>query len=251
MEGVTGPAAAKAIELLNLNAPGRVLDVGTGTGVAARAAASAFGPGTVIAGADPSLPMVARARTEGGGPAYVAATSIDLPFRDETFDAVLLCFVIAHFHDHRTALFDVMRVLKTGGRLAVATWATGEDADAFKEAWREVVAEFAEDDILADAQKQVVPWEERFSDPDTLKDALHEAGLRDIWVERMEYRVETTREDYLTGRETSAMGRFLRDMLGEEFWPSFQRRVREVFAERFPERFNDFHQTLVAVGHKG
>ena len=56
---------------------------------------------------------------------------------------------------------------------------------------------------------------------------------------------------YVTGRETSASGRFLRDMLGEEFWPSFQRRVRAVFAERFPERFNDFHQVLVAVGHKG
>ena len=200
---------------------------------------------------DPSVEMLERATGKGGGPRYAAATPIDLPFRDATFDAVLMTFVIAHLTDPKTALFDVMRVLKPDGRLAVTTWAASEDSDAFKDAWREVVSEFAEDEILADAQRRAVPWEERFSDPNALKDALHEAGLRDIWIERTEYRVETTPEEYVTGRETSASGRFLRDMLGEEFWPNFQRRVGDVFAERFPERFHDFHQVLVAVGHKG
>ena len=100
------------------------------------------------------------------------------------------------------------------------------------------------------AQARAVPWEERFADQAKLKETLHEAGLRDIWIERMDYRVEQSAEDYLSGRETSAAGRFLRDMLGEEFWEAFRTRLRTVFAERFPASFNDFHQVLVAVGHK-
>jgi ubiquinone/menaquinone biosynthesis C-methylase UbiE len=249
MEAVTQPPAAKAVELLQLHANATVLDVGTGTGVAAREAAKVATEGRVV-GVDPSVAMLAEAIGKGTGPRYAASTPIDLPFRDSAFDAILMTFVIAHFTEPKTALFDVMRVLRTDGRLAVATWAASEDTDAFKEAWRDVATEFAEDEVLADAQKQAVPWEERFADLNTLKETLHDAGLRDIWVERMDYRVETTREDYITGRETSAAGRFLRDMLGAEFWPIFQRRVREVFDERFPERFNDFHQILIAVGHK-
>ena len=203
-----------------------------------------------MVGVDPSLPMVHVAARAGGGPVYASATSIDLPFRDGTFDAVLVCFVMAHFSDYRTALAETLRVLRSGGRMAVTTWASSEDVDEFKRAWREVAEGFAEREMLADAQARAVPWEQRFADQAKLKESLHEAGLRDIWIERMDYRVEQSAEDYLSGRETSAAGRFLRDMLGEEFWEAFRTRLRTVFAERFPARFNDFHQVLLAVGHK-
>lgn len=250
MEAVTEPAARKAVELLGAPTRARVLDVGTGTGVAARAAATALGNGSVVVGADPSRAMIAQATERAGGPRYVVATSIDLPFRDAAFDALLLCFAIAHFTDYRTALSELVRVVRPAGRVAVATWAASEDLDDFKRAWRDVAEEFAEREILADAQARAVPWEERFADPERLKKALHDAGVRDIWIERMDYCVDATREEYLTGRETSAAGRFLQDMLGEELWPRFRTRVRDVFAERSPERFSDFHQVLVAVGHR-
>jgi ubiquinone/menaquinone biosynthesis C-methylase UbiE len=250
MEPVTRPADAKAVELLQLPAGAKVLDLGTGTGVAAREAAGATAGGRLVVGVDPSLPMVHVAARAGGGPVYASATSIDLPFRDGTFDAVLVCFVMAHFTDYRTALAETLRVLRSGGRMAVTTWASSEDVDEFKRAWREVAEGFAEHEMLADAQDRAVPWEERFSDPERLKDALHEAGLRDIWIERSDYRVEQSAEDYLAGRETSASGRFLEEMLGQEYWETFRTAVRAAFAERFPARFNDFHQVLVAVGHK-
>ena len=250
MEPVTKPAAAKAVQLLQLRPDATVLDIGTGTGVAAREAANAIGAGALVVGVDPSVPMVAAAAHAADGPAYAAATSIDLPFRGGTFDATVACFVVAHFTDYRTALSEVLRVMKPGAHLAVTAWAPSEDVDEFKRAWREVAEEFAEREMLADAQARAVPWEERFADQAKLKESLHEAGLRDIWIERMDYRVEQSAEDYLSGRETSAAGRFLRDMLGEEFWETFRTRIRTVFAERFPARFNDFHQVLVAVGHK-
>jgi SAM-dependent methyltransferase len=192
--------------------------------------------------------MLRAARPDGAR--FAAATSIDLPFRDATFDRALANFVIAFFPDYRTALFDILRVLKPGGRLAVTWWGASDAGDEFRRTWRDVAEEFAEREILRDALRRAIPWEERFGDRVALKETLHQAGLRDIWTEEREYRFEMSREDWLTGREISIAGRFLRQMLGPELWETFRRRVAQVFAERFPPRLNDFRQVNLAVGHK-
>src|SRR2546428_104177 len=127
-----------------------------------------------------------------------------------------------------TALFDMMRVLRSGGRMGATAWARGEGDDDFSAAWRSVAEEFAEHEILQDAHDRAVPWEEFLSDPSQLKDALHDAGLRDIWVEKRDYRVEMNGEDYCADREISSAGRFLRQMLGDELWDVFRRRARQV-----------------------
>jgi hypothetical protein len=158
--------------------------------------------------------------------------------------------VISHFKKYDTALFDMLRVLKIGGRLGVTNWGPGHDRDEFSSAWIGVAEEFADRRILGDALQRAVPWEERFSDPGRLKEALHEAGIRDIQVERRDYRLAMTAEDYLAGREVAALGRFLRQMLGETLWERFRARTREVFVDRFPERFNDFRDVILAVGRK-
>jgi hypothetical protein len=140
--------------------------------------------------------------------------------------------------------------LKSGGRLAVSAWGPGDDRDDLRQAWRGIAEEFAEHEILEDAVARAIPWEERFSDRTTLKDVLHDAGLRDIWTEPRNYRFDMSREDWLTGREATPLGRFLRQMLGEELWGTFGRRAREVFAERFPDSLNDFRDVVFAAGHK-
>ena len=240
--------AKDLVELAQVAPGARVLDVGTGTGVVARAAALATGSAGRVVGIDPSMPMLRNAQPQAGGARYAAATAIDLPFRGAAFDDVLLAFVLPHFTKYDTALFDLMRVLKIGGRMGVATWGRGEDE--FSKAWRDVMWEFAEPEILSDSMSKALPWEARFADPERLKMALHDAGLRDILISKREYRFRITREDYLTGRETSASGRFLHQMLGDALWPRLQARAREVFAERFPEEFNDFRDVNMAIGFK-
>jgi ubiquinone/menaquinone biosynthesis C-methylase UbiE len=235
------------VSLLEVPAGARVLDVGTGTGVAARAALEAVGPDGLAVGVDSSMPMLRRA-ARGDRVRYTAALAIDLPFRDATFDAVTMAFVVSFFRRYETALFDVMRVLRRGGRMGVATWGAREDE--FQRAWREVCWEFVDRGVLAEALTEARPWEDRFRDPDALKAALHDAGLRDILISRREYRFLLSAEEYLLGRQTATSGRFLRSMLGEEAWERLRRRSREVFAERFPERFYDFRDVNVAVGFK-
>jgi ubiquinone/menaquinone biosynthesis C-methylase UbiE len=242
--------AADLVELLEIQAGARVLDVGTGTGPAARAAAAAAGSEGLVVGIDPSVPMLQQASNEGKGPRYAAAGVVDLPFRDGTFGFELAGFVLGALPNYQTALFDMLRVLAAGGRLGLATWGPGDDQDEFSRTWRQAAEEFAEHEILQDARDRALPWEELFSDRDRAKDALHDAGLRDIWIEKRTYHFETTVQDYLSSREISAEGRFLRRMLGEEFWQTFHRRAEEAFRERFPERFNDFREAVLIVGHK-
>jgi ubiquinone/menaquinone biosynthesis C-methylase UbiE len=240
--------ARDLVEFVRVTPGARVLDVGTGTGVVARAAAEAAGPTGTVAGIDQSMAMLRHARMDGGGAGFAAGTAIDLPFRDETFDFVLASFVLSHFIRYETALFDMLRVLKRGGRFGVTSWGPGEDE--FSRAWTEVAEQFAAREILQDARTRGMPWAEAFADPSRLKDTLHEAGVRDIQIDRREYRFEMTSSDYLEGKETSATGRFLQQVLGPELWEIFQRRSRETFAERFNERFTDFREVILAIGHK-
>ena len=239
--------ARDLVAALSLPTGGRILDVGTGPGVAAAAAGEAVGSSGVVVGIDPSVEMLRLARARGIT-RVAAAEAIDLPFRDATFDGVTANFVIFFFTKYDTALHDMVRVLKHGGRLGVTTWAGRNDE--FTRVWREIAEAFATKELLNDAARKAVPWEDRFSDPTHLQEALRDAGLRGTEVGRRQYRSTLSIADYLAGRETSAVGRFLRQMLGQTLWPRFQARVEEEYRTRFTDPIGDTNDVLIAVGTK-
>src|SRR5204862_4247874 len=139
-----------------------------------------------------------------------------LPFQEGTFDAVTAGFVLSHFHRPDTALFDLIRVLKPGGRLAVTSWA--ETEDEFQRTWRELLEAVATHEMLDDAMRRGMPSEERFRDGKRLEQALRDAHLHPVRVERREYRFEMALDDYVDGRTTTASSRFVRDMRGDDAW---------------------------------
>lgn len=91
----------------------RVLDVGCGEGQAARRAAAL---GAAAVGVDPTHNQITVAQQRGAGPHYAEATAEGLPFRDESFDAVLMCLVIEHIDPMEPAIEEMARVLAPGGR---------------------------------------------------------------------------------------------------------------------------------------
>ena len=97
-----------------------VLNVACGTGVLAREAAARVGPAGEVAGVDVSDAMLAVARRIEPAIAWRQAPAEDLPYDDETFDAVVGQFALMMFRDPPDAVDEMHRVLVPGGRLAMA-----------------------------------------------------------------------------------------------------------------------------------
>ena len=135
------------------------MDIGTGTGVAAQAAA---GAGARAVGIDPSIGMLEVGRRERPSIPFVAADTIDLPFRDGAFDAVTGNFVLSHFRRYETALFDMMRVLKPGGRVALTSWS--DVKDDLQATWSEMLESVVPREMLEPVWAAAAPWHAKFTD---------------------------------------------------------------------------------------
>jgi SAM-dependent methyltransferase len=134
---LTAHTAGALLDAAGVTAGTRVLDVGTGPGVVAGAAA-ARGARVTAVDAEPSM-AEAAARNVPGLDVRVAVLP-DLPLPDGAFDAVTGNFVINATGDPAAALAELRRVLRGGGRLALTCWsyppapATGIGAEAIEAA---------------------------------------------------------------------------------------------------------------------
>ena len=236
--------ARDLLALADVTAGQRVLDVGTGTGVAA---AEAVALGADATGVDASIGMLEVGYAAHPGLRLAAAEAIDLPFRPGTFDAVVGNFVLAHFTKVDTALFDLVRVTKPGGRLGFTTWSDGRDA--FTDTWLELVGEVVPSELLDPSVADAVPNHDRFKRREAVEQALHDAGLRHVRTEPAQYEWTYALDDYLDGLQVWALGRFVREMLGDG-WDAFRARARAEFAQRFPDPLHDRRDVILAVGAK-
>jgi len=98
----------------------RVLDVACGTGAATVAVAMRVAPGGVSVGLDANPEMLAVARRKRADIEWRDGRAESLPFADASFDAVVSQFGLMFFGDRAAALREMWRVLRNGGRLAVA-----------------------------------------------------------------------------------------------------------------------------------
>ena len=109
-------------------APGeRVLDVACGTGLVAFGAAQPVGPEGCVVGVDVSGQMVdaARRRAEDLETSYATFTRMDaerLDLPDGSFDVALCSLGLMYMPDPEQAVREMRRVLRPGGRLALAVW---------------------------------------------------------------------------------------------------------------------------------
>jgi demethylmenaquinone methyltransferase / 2-methoxy-6-polyprenyl-1,4-benzoquinol methylase len=107
------------IRKANIPAKGKVLDLGSGTGDLSREALKQV-PGCFPIAADFTLNMMLVGKRQTGKPqAWSGADALNLPFQNETFDAVISGFLMRNVVDLDQALAEQLRVLKPGGRLVI------------------------------------------------------------------------------------------------------------------------------------
>jgi demethylmenaquinone methyltransferase / 2-methoxy-6-polyprenyl-1,4-benzoquinol methylase len=104
---------------LDIGPGDRVLDLAAGTAVSTEELARSGG---WCVAADFSVGMLAAGKARAVP--KVAADATRLPFADQTFDAVTISFGLRNVVDHQTALHEMARVTKPGGRLVVCEFST-------------------------------------------------------------------------------------------------------------------------------
>jgi len=174
------PARTWMLTLASL-APGeRVLDLACGTGLATLAAAQSVGPDGSVLGTDLSGQMIEVARRRAAEQQVsnvtfqrMDAETLDLP--DATFDVVLCSLGLMYVPDAQRALREWRRVLKPGGRVAIAVW--GKRANC---GWSPVFPI-----VEAEVESDVCPLFFALGEPDTLAQLCADSGFERVTQRRI------------------------------------------------------------------
>ena len=117
--------AEETVAFLKVEASERVLEIGFGPGVGIELITGAAPEGTV-AGIDPSEEMVKQAAARNAAAIRTGAVVLRhgtverMPFEDKAFDTVLAINSMQVWPDVDAGLREIRRVLRAGGRLALA-----------------------------------------------------------------------------------------------------------------------------------
>ncbi|MCH8953472.1 MAG: methyltransferase domain-containing protein [Proteobacteria bacterium] len=147
-----------------------MLDIGCGPGYLAASMGAAVGSGGRVDGVDGSESMLALARSRCADQAWVTfhpGDATDLPFDDGAFDVAVSTQVLEYVADIDTALAEIHRVLRPGGRAVIV------DTDWDNLVWHSGDA--------ARMRRVLAAWDEHLVDPHlprTLARRLKDQGFR-------------------------------------------------------------------------
>jgi ubiquinone/menaquinone biosynthesis C-methylase UbiE len=120
------PYAADIAERVSKLRPRKVLEIAAGTGIVSRQLIETLPRETSLTVTDLNAPMLEYARNKssarGRDIEWRQADAQQLPFPDESFDAVMCQFGVMFFPDKRRGLLEFNRVLEKGGVLIFSVW---------------------------------------------------------------------------------------------------------------------------------
>ncbi len=176
----TRPFAAALVDLVGVKPGDRVLDIATGSGVAAVEAALRVGPSGSVLATDlvPEWePFVAETATEAGvaNVSFLATPSEALALPDASFDVALSQFGLMFADEPVVALREMHRVVRPGGAVGIAVWSVLEKLGVFL-LTRVVSAEMPP----APQAPGHMPW--RLGEPGMIEALMTDAGFQGVSV---------------------------------------------------------------------
>jgi SAM-dependent methyltransferase len=159
----------------------RILEVGAGVGEVGLLVADRVGPDGHVLVTDQADAMVEAVRRHSGDRANVSVEiadvqSLDLP--DGSFDGIVSRFAYMLVPDMPAAFAESRRVLRPGGRLVFAVWAS-----ALENPWGSTVGRTMIELGHAEQPEPDAPGPFRLADPDRLRSLVAGAGLADVQIE--------------------------------------------------------------------
>lgn len=231
-----------------------VLDVAGGPGEPSLTIAERVGPTGAVTHTDAVAEMVATAENEARrrgltNVSFRQCPADSLPFGNGSFDAVVSRLGVMFFPDPLSALREMLRVSKPGGRLSFVVWHRNE-LNPFTQIITEVMARYV-DAPTADPD---APGAFRFAEPGKLVSVLEAANATDIRERLLKFRIEAPiapREFWAMRSETSGTLRDKLATLATEQRDQLAQEVQAAAREFFPNnRMNFPAQMLVVTGKK-
>jgi SAM-dependent methyltransferase len=191
----------------------RVLDIGCGGGETSLDLARAVSPGGAVLGVDISRTLleVAERRAESldADVRFEAADAQISDFGGERFDAAFSRFGVMFFADPARAFANILKALKSGGRIAFVCWRPPQENPL-------MTAPFKAAEHLIPPQPPsdpLAPGPFAFADPERVRHILGEAGFGQVAVRPFDARVGgwTPEEALVVAQRVGPLGAVLRE----------------------------------------
>jgi SAM-dependent methyltransferase len=197
LERQTAPVSHRMVEAIRPQPGHRVLELAAGPGDTGLLAAELIQPGGTLISTDQAEAMVdvARARAAARGATNVEFRVLDAESMDldtASVDGVLCRWGYMLMADPAAALQETRRVLKPGGRVALAVWDAAEHNP-----WASIPARTLVERGLSQPPQPGQPGMFALADPERLRGMLEDAGFVDVEIEPVEFeRRDSSAEDY-------------------------------------------------------
>lgn len=174
------PAQELLLEMAAIQPGERVLGTASGTGLVTFPAAMAVGPSGEVVATDISQVMVDRIATAAGALGFSNVTTErmgaeELKLPDASFDVAICALGFMYYPDADLAMREMYRVLRPGGRAAVAVWGARKNCG-----WAEIFPI-----VDARVETEVCPLFFQLGTGDTLARTAEDAGFEDARTERI------------------------------------------------------------------
>ena len=208
----------RLVELLAPRPGERVLDLAAGPGDTGFLAAPRLAPGGRLVTSDVAPEMLSAAQRRAAelgleGVEFRVEDAAALSFADRSFDGILCRWGLMLVPDVAAAASEIARVLRPGGRIALAVWTAPEEND-----WMTAPGRSALELGLVERPDPHAPGPFRLADDGAVEAALAPAGLTVEVVEdvHLTWRADSFDEWWDVARDTSRMLSTLLDRVGPE-----------------------------------